>query len=90
LHCRFIRGIVLCMTITGKVLNGTIKLPPGTELPEGAELQIILREPVSSADRQHSLYDTLRELVGAAQGLPPDLADEHDHYIHGAPRRVPS
>ena len=25
-------------------------------------------------------------MIGIAEGLPPDLAEEHDHYIHGTPR----
>lgn len=28
----------------------------------------------------------LLEVAGTAQGLPPDFAHNHDHYLHGAPR----
>jgi hypothetical protein len=76
------------MTITATVLNGAIQLPPGTQLPEGAKLQITLPEPKPAGTHLPTLYDTLRGLVGAAQELPADMADEHDHYIHGAPRRT--
>ncbi len=34
-----------------------------------------------------SLRATLLELAGTVEGLPPDFADEHDHYIHGTPKR---
>jgi hypothetical protein len=27
------------------------------------------------------------EVAGTAEGLPPDFAAEHDHYIHGTPKR---
>jgi hypothetical protein len=29
----------------------------------------------------------LRSLAGAAKNLPTDLAANHDHYLHGAPKR---
>ena len=29
----------------------------------------------------------LLEVAGTAPGLPPDFAHNHDHYVHGAPRR---
>jgi hypothetical protein len=34
-----------------------------------------------------SLYDRLRPLIGAAQGLPTDLARNHDHYLHGGDKQ---
>jgi len=29
----------------------------------------------------------LREIIGKAEGLPQDFAAEHDHYLHGTPKR---
>jgi hypothetical protein len=34
------------------------------------------------------LAKKLRKLSGSAKGLPPDLAENHDHYIHGLPKRT--
>ena len=31
--------------------------------------------------------EALLEVAGTAQGLPSDLAQNHDHYLHGTPRR---
>jgi len=31
--------------------------------------------------------DALLEVAGTAQGLPNDLAQNHDHYLHGTARR---
>ena len=36
-----------------------------------------------------SVWDTLLEFAGTARGLPSDLAENHDHYLHGAPKRKP-
>lgn len=35
-------GILTGMTVFAKVQNGVIALPPGTRLPEGAEVQILV------------------------------------------------
>jgi hypothetical protein len=75
------------MTITATVLNGEIQLPPGTQLPEGAQLQITLVDAKERPPMQPTLYDSLRDLIGMAKDLPTDMADEHDHHNYGAPRR---
>ncbi|MDO8539841.1 MAG: hypothetical protein Q7S40_05320 [Opitutaceae bacterium] len=31
--------------------------------------------------------DFLLRVAGTAEGLPPDLAVNHDHYLYGRPRR---
>ncbi len=30
--------------------------------------------------------EALLEIAGTAEGLPPDFAENHDHYLHGSPR----
>lgn len=30
--------------------------------------------------------DSLLPLAGTVEGLPPDFAMNHDHYLHGTPR----
>ena len=36
-----------------------------------------------------SVWDVLLQFAGKAEGLPPDLSVNHDHYLHGAPKRKP-
>jgi hypothetical protein len=31
--------------------------------------------------------EVLKDFIGKADGLPSDMADNHDHYIHGTPKR---
>jgi hypothetical protein len=38
---------------------------------------------------ERSVWDALLEFAGTAEGLPPDLAENHDHYLHGTPKRKP-
>jgi hypothetical protein len=71
-------------TYLGKVENGVIVLDEGTpRLPEG------MRVVVERSIRQASLADLsagLRRLAGRADELPEDLAENHDHYLHGLTR----
>ena len=38
---------------------------------------------------QPSVWEKLRSLAGTAKNLPPDMAANHDHYLHGLPKRLP-
>ncbi len=78
-------GIFPAMTITAKVHNHTITLPPEFPVAEGAEVQIILPEPVPPAANPHAWME---EFVGIVDTLPEDFAAEHDHYIHGTRKRA--
>ena len=33
------------------------------------------------------ILDVLLKHAGTPTGLPSDLAEQHDHYIHGTPKR---
>ena len=37
--------------------------------------------------RRQTVGDALLEVAGTAEGLPRDMARNHDHYLHGTPRR---
>ncbi len=54
--------------------SGTMPLPNLSEAPE-------------SEQTGPSLLEDLLSLAGTAKGLPRDLARNHDHYIHGTPKR---
>ena len=57
------------------IFDETPTLSPGT------------RVRVESIEPARSLADRYAAIIGIADGLPTDLAEQHDHYIHGAPRR---
>jgi len=74
------------MTYTGRVENGVIVLDD-TEaiLPEGEKVQVEL----SSSKPIKSIAERLKSVIGKAEGLPPDFAENHDHYLHGAAKKLP-
>lgn len=79
------------MTFRGKVKDGIVVLDEPGALPEGAKVSVrILKDrggPGSGETRPKSLYERLEPIVGIAKGLPRDLARNHDHYLHGRPRK---
>ena len=34
-----------------------------------------------------SLYERLKPVIGKARNLPADMAENHDHYLYGVPKR---
>lgn len=72
------------MTIEGTVINGVIVLDPPGQLPEGARVEVTVKEKPQAAS---PLAEALLKHAGTAQGLPEDLAEQHDHYLYGTPKR---
>jgi hypothetical protein len=72
------------MTLDGIVRNGMIVLDQGASLPEGTRVKVIA-EP-AEVEAKPTLLG-LRKLAGIAKDLPEDFAAQHDHYIHGTPKR---
>ena len=72
-------------TYTGQIQNGVVVFDEGTTpLPEGMKVQV---EPVDMKEAVADLSRILLEFAGKAEGLPSDFAEQHDHYLHGTPKR---
>ncbi len=72
------------MAIEGTVTNGMVVLDAPQILPEGARVEILLKP---TAEQPKTLREILLETAGCMTDLPADLAAQHDHYIHGTPKR---
>lgn len=71
------------MELAGIVQNGVIVPDDPTALPEGMRVRIIpatLEQPISFGER-------FGRFKGAVAGLPADLAEQHEHYRLGTPKR---
>ena len=81
------------MTYKGHVKNGLIVLDEQAALKDGDVVSVrVLRRQTKTASRSKrplTLYDRLKPIIGIAKGLPPDLAENHDHYLHGRPKVKP-
>jgi hypothetical protein len=72
------------MTVTGIVSNGVIVLDQPGGLPEGARGEIVVEQRQPAGE---TLRDLLLRFAGTFTGLPSDMAEQHDHYIHGTPKK---
>ena len=72
------------MVLEGTIRNGTIVLDQPSVLPEGSRVEVVVK---ATAQEASPLGEMLLRHAGKAVGLPEDLAAQHDHYLHGTPRR---
>ena len=70
------------MVYRGHIKNGVVVFEDPIPLPEGAEVQV---EPVNG--NPSTLAKRFKDIIGCAKGLPSDLAKNHDHYLHGTPKK---
>ena len=73
------------MTYRGTVKGGVVVLEGEPSPPEGAlvEVSVLESEPPTWGE-------VFKELIGSAPQLPTDIAENHDHYIHGGPKGIDS
>lgn len=67
------------MTYRGRVQNGVIVLSSESKLAGGTEVEVQLVEETIP-----TIAERFANVIGKAEGLPEDFAENHDHYIHGA------
>lgn len=76
----------LTATYDGKVL-----VPAGElDLPRNAIVRLRVErvdEAAPAAPEPNSIWAKLRKHSGVVRDLPSDYARNHDHYLHGAPRK---
>lgn len=79
------------MTYRGTIRGGVVVLPEGVDLPEGTEVEVSLPIERPEAPAKPTVWDKLSALGEWAEtlptDLPPDLSANHDHYLHGLPKR---
>jgi hypothetical protein len=71
------------MELEGIVHNGVIVPDDATALPEGTRVRITL----TRAETPKPFGERFAQFKGAAPGLPADLAEQHEHYRLGTPKR---
>jgi hypothetical protein len=68
--------------ITATVKNGEIVLPPGVDWPDGTVVRVeAVEEDVPT------LWETMKEFVGKGPEGITDMAENHNHYLHGHPKK---
>lgn len=72
------------MSVTGTVKNGVIVLPPGTQLPEGAEVKI---ETIQLTTADDPFLAAVERLAKPRPHLTRDNVLNHGHYVRGEPKK---
>ncbi len=67
----------------GTVINGVVVLQTLEKIPEGIQVRVSV---IEAADEPEPLGKRLLKFAGTIPGLPTDMAENHDHYIHGQPK----
>lgn len=79
------------MTVEGRVENGHIVLNQEITLPEGMKVRVEFLSEVEGAQEvgqpRSSHYEHYQSFIGSINDLPADFAAQHDHYIHGTPKK---
>jgi hypothetical protein len=71
--------------VSGTVRNGVVVLDGENPFPEGTRVAILVKP--SDPPVVESPNSFLLKYAGTVPDLPPDMAEQHDHYAHGAPKR---
>lgn len=67
--------------------DGEVLRPEGPiEMEPNQRYQISYQAIEKKPNRKPTAWEILRELAGTVEA-PPDWSEEHDHYIHGTPKR---
>ena len=71
------------MTYRGRLRNGMVVFDTPVSLPDGVEVEV---SPATGATAP-TWAEAFKDITGRAEGLPADMAKNHDHYLHGAPKK---
>ena len=74
------------MSFEGIVQDGVVVLESGQSIPDGTRVEVLVKATAGDKPAEPTLGSLLR-YAGVIKDLPPDMAKNHDHYLHGAPKR---
>ena len=69
------------MSFQGHIENGVVVFDEPVLLPEGASVRVEL----VAAPVRKTLAERYKDIIGTVHDLPEDMAENHDHYLHGTP-----
>jgi hypothetical protein len=76
------------MTIQGMIVNGAVVLDQPAPVPDGTRVEVMVSPPAqpAEAEREATLGFMLK-YAGLARDMPADFSAQHDHYLHGTPKK---
>jgi hypothetical protein len=72
------------MTYQGHIQNGVAVFDEPVSLPDGLKVCIVpVVEDARQPGERKTLAERFKNIIGAVDDLPEDMAANHDHYLHG-------
>ena len=76
------------MSYLGHIEGGKVVFDTPTPLVDGTVVRVeAIGVPSQPEGGEKSFLERYREFIGIADDLPSDLADQHDHYLYGTPKK---
>jgi predicted DNA-binding antitoxin AbrB/MazE fold protein len=78
------------MTVKAIYENGVFKPVEPVNLEEKAEVDLEIRpvsKPPAEDNNDPTGWKAIDRLIGIIKDAPPDVSENHDHYLYGAPSR---
>jgi hypothetical protein len=76
------------MSFTGHIQNGLVVFDTPVSLPDGTRVTVTPEESnEASPEKIPTILERYKDIIGIAPGLPADMAENHDHYVHGTPKK---
>jgi len=73
------------MSFTGQVRQGGVVFDGPLRPPEGAVVRV--EEVLQVKNDPPTWGEVFKDLIGSVDDLPVDMAENHDHYIHGTSKK---
>jgi predicted DNA-binding antitoxin AbrB/MazE fold protein len=67
--------------------DGVFKPKEPVNLQEKTEVEVLIPTPAPADDDDPTGWKAAEELIGFIKDAPPDMAENHDHYLYDRPRR---
>ncbi len=76
------------MSLEGHIHDGAVVFDQPMLLAEGTRVRVeAVNVPANESGDGQSMLEILGDVVGAIDNAPADLAEQHDHYLYGTPKR---
>jgi len=83
------------MTLNGHIENGKIVLDEAVSLDEGMKVRVELLSKGTAAEQSSpesdatpsTFFERHKRWIGSIKDAPSDYATNHDHYLHGQPKK---
>ena len=76
------------MTMQGTIINGAVVLDQPAPVADGTRVEVVVPSQAKPAEGEsEATLAFMLKYAGCAKDLPADFSAQHDHYLHGTPKK---